>query len=362
MIIRLDANNAADYLRSAGQIGPSESIHAHELSGGVSNSVFYVSRSIGNDFVLKQGRERLNVAEPWFCSMERIWREVDVLRICERLTRSHQFSSPLRVETPRLLFEDRDNYLYAMTSAPQDHVVWKSELLSGRARTDVAESCGALLGHLHSRTWHDDDLAQRLDDRQFFDGLRLDPYYRQVARVHADLRPAMERLIDSVWVERHCLVHGDYSPKNLLVYGDCLMLIDFEVGHYGDPAFDLGFFLSHLMLKAFHHAPLEQPYFRLVDSFWQRYLAVMSEAIPAREIDQLMRRAIVNFAGCALARLDGKSKVDYLDQGDRRQQMRRLCRALFAEPPAHWEDVSELAAKSLSDRLGPIRISVKGSD
>ncbi len=362
MIIRFDTNNVAEYLRSQGHIGPLETIDAYELSGGVSNVVIHVSRTLGDDFVLKQGRERLQVAEPWFCSVERIWREVEVLRICERLTTSHPFNSPLRVETPRLLFEDRENHLYAMTAAPQDHVVWKSELLSGRARTSVAESCGALLGHLHSKTWHDSDLAECLRDRRFFDVLRLDPYYRQIAHVHADMRPAVEKLINSVWDERHCLVHGDFSPKNLLVYGDCLMLIDFEVGHYGDPAFDLGFFLSHLVLKAFYHVPLESAYFCLVDSFWQKYLAVMSEAISASEIDRLIRRAIMNFAGCALARLDGKSKVDYLTQDVRRQQLRGLCRAIFDEPPARWEDVAELAGKALSDGLSPIQISAKGND
>ncbi|HMT22045.1 MAG TPA: phosphotransferase, partial [Promineifilum sp.] len=154
-------------------------------------------------------------------------REVEVLRICEQLTISNQVQSPLRAETPRLLFEDRENHLYAMTAAPDGHLVWKNELLSGRARIDVAETCGALLGHLHANTWHNDELAKCLDDRQFFNDLRLDPYYRQVAHVHADLKAAVEKLISSVCHERHCLVHGDFSPKNLLVYGDSLMLIDF---------------------------------------------------------------------------------------------------------------------------------------
>jgi 5-methylthioribose kinase len=238
-----------------------------------------------------------------------------------------------------------------MTAAPRECVTWKSEVLAGRARTDVAESCGALLGHLHCETWHDADLADRLNDRQFFDDLRLDPFYRQVARVHSDLQPAVEQLIDSTWNERHSLVHGDFSPKNLLVGGGCLILIDFEVGHYGDPAFDLGFFLSHLMLKAFYHAPLEQPYFGLVDSFWKNYLERISEKVSAHEIDCLVHRAIQNFAGCALARLDGKSKVDYLQVEDRRRQMRQLCRVIFADPPAQWDDVSNVARKALANEL-----------
>ena len=339
-----------------------ETIESRGLTGGVSNTVFYVSSSQGDSFVLKQARGQLNVAEPWFCSVERIWREIDVLRVCRQLTHLCESRSPLRIETPELLFEDRENYLYTMTAAPPDHVVWKNELLSGRARTEVAETCGILLGQLHAKTWHDTDLAQNLGDRQFFDVLRIDPYYRHVAHVHAELRPALENLIDSVWQERHCLVHGDFSPKNLLVYGDCLMLIDFEVGHYGDPAFDIGFFLSHLMLKAFYLVPSEAVYFGLADSFWHSYLAVMTPAISANDTDQLIRRAVLNFAGCAFARLDGKSKVDYLTQNSRREQMRQLCRAIFAKPPSRWDDVTELARQALVDGLRPTRMAAKESN
>lgn len=347
----VDATNIETYLRTRGRLRPGERINTRKLPGGVSNDVYYVTSSQGDNFVLKQARGQLNVVEPWFCSVERIWREIEVLRVCHRLTTSSEMGSLLRIETPELLFEDRENHLYAMTAAPPDHVVWKNELLSGRVRADVAESCGMLLGRLHAGTWHDSDLSHKLGDRQFFDVLRLDPYYRHVAHVHADLKPALESLIESVWQECHCLVHGDFSPKNLLIYGNSLMLIDFEVGHYGDPAFDLGFFLSHLMLKAFYHAPSAASCFNLIDSFWNSYLSVMSEVASAHEIDLLVRRSILNFAGCALARLDGKSKVDYLTQKNRREQMHYLCRVVLTNPPARWDDVTEFARRSLSDRL-----------
>ena len=347
--VQLAAHNAEEYLRSHGRIAPDESIEAIELSGGVSNAVIRISRSNGEDFVLKQGRGQLKVVEPWFCSIDRIWREIEVLCICEQLLSANSRRSPLSCETPRLLFEDRQNYVYAMSAAPPTHYVWKRELLAGVARVDVAASCGSLLGALHAKTWHDPDLACRLDDRQFFDDLRLDPYYRQIARVNDDLKPAIELLIDSVLQNRHCLVHGDFSPKNLLVYQDRLMLIDFEVGHYGDPAFDIGFFLSHLMLKAFLHAQYEQSYFDLIALFWRSYNAEILERISQDEAEALGSRSIINFAACALARIDGKSRIDYLIDDTRQNQVRRLCRILFSDPPAHWDDVTRLARKILSD-------------
>jgi 5-methylthioribose kinase len=359
--MNLTAANAVEYLRSRGALAPGESANARELSGGVSNMVIHIARSRGDGLVLKQAREQLNVAEPWYCSVDRIWREVEVLRYCASLIHGSVADSSFEVEVPHLLFEDRENYLYAMSAAPTEHVVWKQELLLGMARSDVALSSGTLLGTLHAKSWHDASLARQLNDRQFFDDLRLDPYYRQIARVDESLAPAIERLIDSVCSERHCLVHGDFSPKNLLVYGNRLMLIDFEVGHYGDPAFDLGFFLSHLTLKAFYHAPMESLYFDLIDSFWNGYCAELLDVVSSNELDALIQRGFVNLAGCALARLDGKSKIEYLHDDVRRDAMRKLCRTIFVSQPKQWADVRLLACRLLNAGHVPTCVPMKQS-
>jgi aminoglycoside phosphotransferase (APT) family kinase protein len=343
--MNLTATNAVEYLRSRGHLAPGESATAGELSGGVSNMVVHIARSGGDDLVLKQVREQLNVAEPWYCSVDRIWREVEVLRHCASLLCDIRTDVAFHVKVPRLVFEDRENYLYAMTAAPADHVVWKHELLSGKARQHVASACGTLLGTLHARSWHDRSLAKQLDDRQFFFDLRLDPYYRQIAGVHKELSTDIERLIDSVCSERRCLVHGDFSPKNLLVNEDRLMLIDFEVGHYGDPAFDIGFFLSHLTLKACYHAPRDAPFFDLIDSFWSGYYDEMTLVVSSDELQAIIARSIQNFAGCTLARLDGRSKIHYLCEPVRRGWVRELCRTVFKNQPKQWSDVRELAGR-----------------
>src|SRR5262249_5112994 len=151
---------------------------------------------------------------------------------------------------------------------------------SGLARPEIASACGNALGTLHGRSWHDASLASQFNDRQFFEDLRIDPYYRQVARVLPEFSTEVNQLIDSVWHEQHCLVHGDFSPKNLLVHANRVTLIDFEVGHYGDPAFDLGFFLTHLMFKAFYNAPRYAPFLNLIDAFWSRYSAAIMPLVP----------------------------------------------------------------------------------
>jgi len=351
----LDAANAASYLRGTGWIGLDERVSVRALPGGVSNEVLYVARPDrqGEDFVLKQARPQLRTPDPWFCGVERIWREVEVLRICERLLASRSVDlSTLAAQTPRILHEDHDNYAFAMTAAPAEHRVWKAELLDGQTRPEIAAACGRLLGRLHAGSWLDAAIATRLDDRRVFDDLRLDPYYRSVARAYPDHAPAFERLIGSVWRHRLCLVHADFSPKNLLVFDHGLLMVDFETGHFGDPAFDLGFFLSHLLLKAALFAPRHEAYLQLTNVFWREYRAELSGCVDDGAWSDLERRAVRNFAGCAWARLDGISKIDYLADPARRDMIRSLCQELLDETNSNWQAVLEQFSSRIREKLG----------
>jgi aminoglycoside phosphotransferase (APT) family kinase protein len=201
----------------------------------------------------------------------------------------------------------------------------------------LAVACGRLLGQLHCGSWANSDIAKRLDDRSYFEQLRLDPYYRQIARVHVDLTLGIERLIDSVWQNRRSLVHGDFSPKNLLVWPSHMMLIDFEVGHYGDPAFDLGFFLTHLVVKSVWAGERRSEYLKTADDFWQTYQATMLRTVSSEEIALLEQRMLWNLAGCMLARVDGKSPVEYLAL-DQQSVVRELARSWIIDPPRMWAD------------------------
>ena len=326
----IDEHNAAGYLREQNLLDRTEDVEIRELPGGVSNVVLYVERTEGDDFVLKQAREQLRVAEPWFCSVERIWREVAVLEVCDRILQP-QATGSVTATTPQVLHTDRENFLYTMTAVPA-HETWKQQLLRGDTDPGKAQACGQLLGELHAGTWNGANLPEELDDRQFFEDLRIDPYYRHVARNTAHLQPAISKLIESVYDNRLSLVHGDFSPKNLLVHAGGVVLIDFEVGHFGDPAFDLGFFLTHLILKAFRSAPIYEPHLNLVERFWASYQGPVRQAASEEAYNALCQRAAHNLAGCLLARIDGKSTVDYLSEASR-QSVRSLSREMLMSPP-----------------------------
>ena len=243
----IDLQTAESYLRDAGHLATGERVRIERLTGGVSNCVLYVHREDvhGPDFVLKQAREQLQVEAPWFCSPERGWQEVAFLQACHGICQEaadRVSASELVFRVPEILFQDEDNFAYAMTAASPDHVVWKSELLNHRCEPALAGCCGELLSLIHARSWQQEIYRHALGNRQFFHDLRVDPYYRYMVRSHEDLEEVIETLIGSLEQHACALVHGDYSPKNLLVnHGGC-MLVDFEVGHFGDPAFDVGFF------------------------------------------------------------------------------------------------------------------------
>ncbi|MGI8979684.1 MAG: phosphotransferase family protein [Pirellulaceae bacterium] len=354
-MLELTAHSAANYLRERGAIGPHEPALVSELAGGVSNTVLLVHRPDcpGGDFVLKQALPRLKVQQEWLCSIERIWREVEVLEICGELLASGGRQPPDTISrekwntaVPKILFSDRANYCYAMTAAPAGHQTWKERLLSGETDPAIASACGELLGKLHAGSWRSANIAERLEDRSFFDSLRLDPYYRRLAVVHPDLAGILNTLIDETYANRLSLVHGDFSPKNLLISPGQIWLIDFEVGHFGDPAFDLGFFLTHLALKAIHVGRQGDACLVLIETFWHSYQRALATEVTSEEVNALSRRSALHWAACMLARVDGKSPVDYLSTMSQ-QFVRNLAVDFLRTPP---ESVSDLL-KGLFSRV-----------
>ncbi|RMG37163.1 MAG: phosphotransferase [Planctomycetota bacterium] len=329
----LNERSAEDWLKRRGLIAPLERVVVRALSGGVSNVVLHVHRGVHSSFVVKQCREQLRVPEPWFAPLERIRREAAVLRFCGRL-----LTDAAEVRVPQVLFEVSEDYAFGMTAAADGYRVWKTLLLDGETDERIAAACGRTLGRLHAATWHDAQAALALGGPDYFDDLRLDPYYRTAAGRNRCVAAALESLIRESLSRRDGFVHGDFSPKNLLVTDDGLMLVDFEVGHYGDSSFDLGFFLAHLTLKAIRAGERAHRYVALTEAFWDGYERETCGALSPAERRDVMRRGLRHLAGCVLARVDGKSRVEYLTE-ERQQAARSLALELFRDGPDDWPGV-----------------------
>jgi 5-methylthioribose kinase len=323
-MLELTADNAVEYLRRQNRIG-SGPARAEALGGGVSNAVLRVETAEGR-FVLKQSRPQLRTRDAWFSDLSRVWREMEVMQaLAPRL--------PPGV-VPQVLFCDRDNFVFAMSHAPLEAAVWKQQLLAGTVDLSRGEQTGRVLGMIHETTARDAALVEGFTDRQVFVQLRVDPFYRRIQERLPDVAGAVAPLIDELLSRRDGLCHGDYSPKNILTYTGGFTLVDYETAHLGDPTMDLGFFLSHLLLKAVYRWPQRQQYFDLTRAVWRGY----QEMVTFAPLEELESRAIGHCAVCLLARVDGTSPVDYLRDEGKRALVRSLGRRLLHDPPLRWEE------------------------
>ena len=276
-------------------------------------------------FVMKQALGKLRVQQEWLADQSRIFREAAALR---KLTPYFPHGS-----LPVVLFEDRDNFIFAMSAAPSESVSWKDLLLNGEVHIQTAERVGELLAIMANVSWRAPDWEREFGDQTIFDQLRIDPYYRAAARRHPDMATAAARLIEGSAARRVSLVHGDWSPKNFLVHRTQVMAIDFEVIHFGDPSFDSAFLLNHLALKSFHRPQWADLYGQAAARFWDKFVA----GVPR---EPWIEAATVQHLGwLMLARVDGKSPAEYLREPAVQDRVRRFARDLITSPPASVGEV-----------------------
>jgi 5-methylthioribose kinase len=296
--MELDERNLGGYLRERGVAPADAAIAVRELSGGVSNVVLLAEWD-GGGVVVKQSLARLRVAVEWLFDRSRIFVERACLDV---------LSERLPGAAPRVVFADDAEYAFGMTVAPAGGEVWRDALGDGRFDASTTAHAAALLGRLQARTAGDAELAHRFDDRMPLMQGRVDPFHRFVAEVHPELAGAIGREVERLLATRSVLVHGDYSPKNLIAYADRVLLLDCEVAHWGDPAFDPAFLLCHLLLDGCHHRDARAaPNAR---AFWAAYREAGGCAHD--------EAAVVGELGCLLlARADGKSPLPGLDEATR---------------------------------------------
>jgi len=327
------------FLRDHQLATPAEEATWHPLTGGVSSEIWRVDLP-GRSICVKRALPQLKVADHWRVSVSRNAYEWQWLCFAAR----HQ---PQAVPQP--LAHDVEAGLFAMSFlAPEQYPVWKSQLLQGSVVPEFAARVGSLLGQLHSASANRPDLASEFDSLENFHALRLEPYLLAAAQRHPDLASRLQTLVTNTAAVKQALVHGDVSPKNILAGPQGPVLLDAECAWYGDAAFDLAFCLNHLLLKSVarpeHAHVLLQSYGEFVESYFE------CAHFDARSRTEA--RAAALLPGLMLARIDGKSPVEYL-QGHPLQQdlVRRVARLLLKDP------VSSLAAISArwSGEIGALK-------
>ena len=272
------------------------------LRGGVSSEIYLVTDR-ENRFVVKRALEKLNVAQEWYADVSRNQSEFDYI---EYVSRFAPDSVPV--------LKKKGTGYFTMEYLGMEYSNWKTLLLNGVWQEAHARMAGALLASVHTTSRGDPEAEKHFDNAHNFWELRLEPYLMATGARHLDLEALFRAEATRLADRRECLVHGDFSPKNILISGGRLVALDCEVANYGDPVFDYCFLLTHLLLKARWHASKGQPLRPLVEAFIGAYQngALLSD-VQARRYSKDGGQLL---AMLLLARVDGKSPVEYFnDEG-----------------------------------------------
>jgi aminoglycoside phosphotransferase (APT) family kinase protein len=312
-----DGRWVIEYLRERGLLGEHDDVTVRTLSGGVSSDVAAVLGS-GIRLVVKRPLRRLRVSEEWLADKRRALIEARALQTAGHI-------APLHV--PPVFDVDEQTYTIVIGHAEPGAREWRTDLLAGRIDTGVAAQLGEMLADWHTATGSGTAAAMAFSDRSTFEELRVEPFYRRVGQVHPDMAERIDAVLTRMLDSQSCLVHGDFSPKNVLLGPATTWVIDWEVAHYGDPYFDLALLMTHLACKALHYRVGAAQFDCAARDFLASYLDTAPQLRAGFDEPYL-----VNQIACLLlARVDGPSPAAYLNELPRRRGRAIARAALGAE-------------------------------
>jgi hypothetical protein len=279
---------------------PAEQATWTPLSGGVSSDIWRVDLP-GRTLCVKRALAKLRVGSDWYAPVNRNRYEWEWLRLAAQIV-------PRSVPQP--LAHDPELGLFAMSFLPGDrYPLWKRQLLDGNVDVDTAAQVGGLLATLHNATAGRPDLAAAFDCVDNFRALRLGPYLLATGAHHPDLQAALGALVERT--------------------AEARIALDAECAWFGDPAFDIAFCLNHLLLKS---VLMPQHAAALLHAFDVMALSYF-ETARFEQRAQLEARAASLLPALTLARIDGKSPVEYLvGRAALQDLVRDLTRPLILQP------------------------------
>ena len=290
------------------------------LGGGVSSDIWKVETR-ARTICVKKALAKLKVAADWYAPIERNAYEAAWMREAARVV-------PEAV--PALLGQDEKVGVLAMAYLPPEQFsLWKDQLRRGRADPGTAADVGDRLVRIHSAGAKTPGLRERFATDDIFYDIRLEPYLVATTKAHPDSKDALQRLVEATRNTKHTLVHGDVSPKNILIGEAGPVFLDAECAWFGDPAFDLAFCLNHLFLKSVWVPAAETAFLACFDALVERYLAGVDWESP----DDLEARTSALLPGLMLGRIDGKSPVEYLTRKTDKDRVRAFAKARLQAPP-----------------------------
>lgn len=322
-------------LRRMGLVAGAGDVQGERLTGGVSSDIWRVDLP-GGRICVKRALAKLRVTADWHAPVERNRYEARWMQ---------RANAAVRGAVPELLGLDEASGALAMQFLPPDqYKLWKTQLRDGDTVPAFAAQVAEALIGIHAATAADAGVAAEFPTDRIFYDIRLEPYLVATARVHTDLAARLHDLVATTQANRRALVHGDVSPKNILQGPSGPVFLDAECAWWGDPAFDLAFCLNHLLLKCLWRPSATSGFLACFDALAAAYISGVNWEPRA----SLEARAAHLLPGLFLARVDGKSPVEYITQETDMNRVRRTARALLAHPVETLGEVRQAWTKELA--------------
>jgi len=313
---------------------PGQRARCLPLPGGVSSDIWLVDVP-GRRLCLKRALPRLKVEQVWEAPVRRNFYEWNWFRVAGRVCPD---------AVPPMVAQDALAGLFAMEYLdPSLFPVWKEQLRDGQAEPTVAEAVAERLVLIHNRTAGDHQIARMFGSDDDFTAIRLEPYLLRTAEVHPDLAAPLKFLVQETLGMKLALVHGDVSPKNILIGRRGPVFLDAECAWYGDPAFDLAFCLNHLLLKCMLNRRAITRFLTCYDRFAEAYLRAVNWELR----DELEPRAACLLPALMLGRVDGKSPVEYITEEADKERVRKVARSLLTDRVERLDAVRDAWAAEL---------------
>jgi aminoglycoside phosphotransferase (APT) family kinase protein len=305
------------------------------LTGGVSSDIWRVDLP-ESTLCVKCALPKLKVARDWRAPISRNAFEWAWINFA---------AQHLPEAVPKPLAHDPEIGAFAMSFFEAQHFpVWKSQLMVGVVDPSTAHKVANILGTLHAASANNKAVASAFQTDDIFYPIRLEPYLIATAENHRDLAPALEALAEQTLDTHKVLVHGDVSPKNILVGPTSPVLLDAECAWFGDPAFDLAFCLNHFLLKCL---PQPERAFELSVCF-KTFVSTYRTHIDWESADDLESRAARLLPALFLGRVDGKSPVEYITHEHQKDLVRQVARPLIAKAVNRLDLVSKAWQSALT--------------
>ena len=328
---QLPDQNLINSLQKSGLLDDPADATFTALTGGVASEIWKVETD-KQVYCIKRALPKLKVAADWFAPVERNRFEVAWCSIVGKIVPG---------AAPRIFFHDDEAMLYCMEFLdPVNHSLWKNELRDGRGDPSHAEKVGSYLDQIHSVSADDMMIQDQFPRTDIFHAIRLEPYLEATASKHPKLKEVLFGLSKHTGETRPVMIHGDTSPKNILLGPNGPIFIDAECACMGDPAFDFAFCLKHFLLKCLWVPSEREKFLKCFEAMITAYLAEVTWEDP----NAVEARTAKLLPGLFLGRVDGKSPVEYIVKEEEKNKVRRCATELLVSPPSrlmavveHWE-------------------------